>query len=203
MDPPSPLGFGGAGTTGWDIGFTALWAVHILAVLLFVVGIIFLILWAVKTLNQKELKTWGVGLVIIGAIVCLLTIAAKGGPWHDVGYRGDSHMKVMRMQMMERMMDGDKTERMMDEEEGGEHMMGNMSMDDMTASLESKTGDEFDEAFIRAMIPHHQGAIDMAKMAQTTAKHGEIREMAVDILAAQQREIDRMNQWLRDWGYED
>lgn len=76
-----------------------------------------------------------------------------------------------------------------------------MSMDDMSAMLEGKTGDAFDKAFIEGMIPHHQGAIDMAKAAQQSAKHEEIKRMADAIISAQQREIDQMNQWMKDWGY--
>lgn len=76
-----------------------------------------------------------------------------------------------------------------------------MTMQDMVQMLEGKTGDEFDKAFIEGMIPHHQGAIDMARAAQKSAKHAEIKEMADDIIEAQQREIDMMKEWQREWGY--
>ncbi len=76
-----------------------------------------------------------------------------------------------------------------------------MTMDDMTTMLEGKTGDDFDRAFIAGMIPHHQGAVDMAKMALKNAKHDEIKKMAAAIIASQQQEIDAMNQWYKDWGY--
>jgi len=76
-----------------------------------------------------------------------------------------------------------------------------MSMDDMMAELENKTGDDFDKAFIEMMIPHHEGAIEMAKAAKQSAKHDEIRTMADDIIAAQQTEIDMMRGWQREWGY--
>jgi uncharacterized protein (DUF305 family) len=57
----------------------------------------------------------------------------------------------------------------------------------------------FDKAFIDAMIPHHQSAIDMAKEAQTKARHQEIKDLAVQIIAAQQREIDQMKGWRAQW----
>lgn len=85
---------------------------------------------------------------------------------------------------------------MMDDDD----MMG-MSMNDMGAMLQGKTGDAFDQAFIEGMIPHHQGAIDMAREALRSAKHDEIKRMARDIISAQQSEIDMMRQWMRDWGY--
>jgi uncharacterized protein (DUF305 family) len=40
-----------------------------------------------------------------------------------------------------------------------------MTMDDMTAALKNKNGKDFDKTFIETMIPHHQGAIDMANLA--------------------------------------
>ncbi len=79
--------------------------------------------------------------------------------------------------------------------------MMSMSMDDMAGMLKGKTGDDFDKAFIEGMIPHHQGAIDMARAALQSAKHDEIKKMARDIISAQQQEIDMMKQWEAAWGY--
>ena len=76
-----------------------------------------------------------------------------------------------------------------------------MTMTQMTGGLQNKTGDEFDEAFIASMIEHHQGAIDMAKLADKQAKHEEVKQMAREILDAQSREIDMMRTWQSDWGY--
>jgi uncharacterized protein (DUF305 family) len=72
-----------------------------------------------------------------------------------------------------------------------------MSMGDMELS-----GDEskpFDPRFLEAMIAHHQGAIDMARMAQQMAEHEEIRTLADAIIAAQQTEIEQMRGWLQAW----
>lgn len=76
-----------------------------------------------------------------------------------------------------------------------------MTMDDMSHALHGKTGDAFDAAFIEGMIPHHQGAIDMANAALENAGHEEIKQMARDIIKSQQREIDMMKEWQRTWGY--
>jgi uncharacterized protein (DUF305 family) len=78
---------------------------------------------------------------------------------------------------------------------------GSMSMDDMASMLQGKTGDAFDAAFLAGMIPHHQGAIDMAKQVLVSAKHDELKKLAADIIASQQKEIDEMTQWQKDWGY--
>ena len=58
------------------------------------------------------------------------------------------------------------------------------------------TGDA-DRDFLIMMIPHHQGAIDMARILIENGKNPEIRKFAADIIAHQQAEIDMMNRWLR------
>jgi uncharacterized protein (DUF305 family) len=58
---------------------------------------------------------------------------------------------------------------------------------------------EFDLRFINAMIPHHEGAIVMAKDALTKAKHPELKQLAKDIITSQQVEIDQMKQWRKAW----
>src|SRR5215216_2490602 len=57
----------------------------------------------------------------------------------------------------------------------------------------------FDRAFIDAMIPHHQSAIEMAKVAYEKSKIPEIKELAENIVSAQQREIEQMKEWRKEW----
>lgn len=59
--------------------------------------------------------------------------------------------------------------------------------------------DQFDLRFINAMIPHHQGAIDMAQQALEKSNRSEIKELAQNIIDSQQQEIDQMEQWRKDW----
>lgn len=68
--------------------------------------------------------------------------------------------------------------------------------------LDGKTGDDFDKAFITEMIEHHEGAVDMAKMADRFAKHDEIKQLSRDIIVAQEKEITQMKQWQQAWGYD-
>ncbi len=72
-------------------------------------------------------------------------------------------------------------------------------MDDMMLGLSGKTGDEFDKAFIKEMIVHHEGAVMMAQAAQKDAKHSEIKTMANAIISAQTSEINQMKTWLKNW----
>lgn len=76
-----------------------------------------------------------------------------------------------------------------------------MSMGQMTDSLKAKQGDEFDKAFIAGMIEHHEGAVEMAKLAGVNAKHDEVKKLSLGIISAQEKEIDEMKQWQIDWGY--
>ncbi|MGB3945223.1 MAG: DUF305 domain-containing protein [Candidatus Saccharimonadales bacterium] len=62
-------------------------------------------------------------------------------------------------------------------------------------------GEAYDKAFLANMIAHHQGAVDMAKLAQTNAKHAELKSMADDIVSAQEAEIAEMTEWQSSWGY--
>lgn len=57
------------------------------------------------------------------------------------------------------------------------------------------TGDA-DTDFVTGMIPHHQGAIDMAKIEVEKGKDPEIKKLAQDIIKAQEKEIEFMNKWL-------
>jgi uncharacterized protein (DUF305 family) len=94
----------------------------------------------------------------------------------------------------------------------GTHMMpdgsmmangGSMDMTSMmiamNAELRGKTGDAFDRAFLREMIVHHEGAVEMAKLALTNAKHQEIIDLSKAIITAQNKEIGDMRSWLNSW----
>jgi uncharacterized protein (DUF305 family) len=61
------------------------------------------------------------------------------------------------------------------------------------------TGDA-DVDFRRHMIPHHQGAIDMAEVALRHAKDPDTKRMAEAIIAEQKREIAEMEAWLKAKG---
>lgn len=56
-----------------------------------------------------------------------------------------------------------------------------------------------DQHFIVQMIPHHEGAIDMARIALERSKRPEMLSLARAIIEAQQKEIDDMRGWYEEW----
>lgn len=58
---------------------------------------------------------------------------------------------------------------------------------------------DIDRHFIEQMIPHHQDAVDMAKIAITKASHDELKELAESIRDSQSREISDMTSWYKSW----
>jgi len=64
------------------------------------------------------------------------------------------------------------------------------------------SGPEFNDAdvmFAQGMIPHHKQAVEMAKLAGDRAESQEVKDLAADIEAAQDPEIEQMAGWLEEW----
>lgn len=82
------------------------------------------------------------------------------------------------------------------------HMMA-MSEDmkkSMMMSMDLGNADrDFDLRFIDAMIPHHEGALVMAKDALSKTKRPQMKKLSQDILTSQQKEIEQMKQWRKAW----
>lgn len=70
----------------------------------------------------------------------------------------------------------------------------------MHADMAIKYSGDPDVDFVKSMIPHHQGAIEMAKVQLQFGKDPENRKLAEAIIAAQQREIAEMKAWLKARG---
>jgi len=62
----------------------------------------------------------------------------------------------------------------------------------MASGMLMKNGKYSDERFIDAMVPHHKGAVEMARVAQKHAKHPEIKQLADNIITTQRAEIKEL-----------
>lgn len=83
----------------------------------------------------------------------------------------------------------------------------NMGMAGMTASMEGMdasklaqaSGNPYNLEFVNQMIPHHEGAVVMAKEAQTKSEHAELKTLANQIIKEQETEIKMMQDWKAKW----
>lgn len=182
-----------SGPTFGGYGFAAFAALHVIGMTAVTLGILFFIFYVYKTFTHAQLKAWALWLTIGGIIVCALSFGGMGTRW-EKGMMVRSINATHGIMQFDAEDDDITTQGMM---KGG---MG-MSMNGMTMMLNGKTGDDFDAAFLTMMVPHHQGAIDMAEAALTNAKHDEVKNLARDIIKSQQAEIDQMNLWMKNWKY--
>jgi hypothetical protein len=66
------------------------------------------------------------------------------------------------------------------------------AMKKMMAGMTIKPTGDVDRDFVSMMVPHHQGAVDMAKAEVRYGHNGQLRQLAQEIVAAQQKEITVM-----------
>ena len=77
---------------------------------------------------------------------------------------------------------------------------GAMKGEGMNHSMDLGPADaDYNLRFIDAMIPHHEGAVVMAKDLAQKTKRPELQKLAKDVIEAQTQEIAQMRQWRKNW----
>jgi uncharacterized protein (DUF305 family) len=74
-----------------------------------------------------------------------------------------------------------------------------MGMSSHEKEMQAMAGKDFDLHFIDMMIPHHEGAIVMAKDALQKAEHAEIKTLSNEVIREQEAEIKQMRDWKEKW----
>ena len=75
-------------------------------------------------------------------------------------------------------------------------MEADVAMEKMHKDMAITYTGNADVDFMKGMMPHHQGAIDMAKIVLKYGKDPEVKKLAEGIIAAQEAEIAQMKTWL-------
>ena len=75
------------------------------------------------------------------------------------------------------------------------------AMQKMQADMKITPTGDADRDFVAGMLPHHQGAVDMAKVELQYGKDPQMRRLAQRIVTSQQREIGQMQRWQTKHGY--
>ncbi|WP_427157383.1 DUF305 domain-containing protein [Aliinostoc sp. HNIBRCY26] len=80
-----------------------------------------------------------------------------------------------------------------------QHHMNHHDMNHNMAMDLGPADANYDLRFIDAMIPHHQGALNMANVAKQKSTRPEIKQLADEIIKAQTQEINQMKRWRKTW----
>jgi uncharacterized protein (DUF305 family) len=133
---------------------------------------------------MKTLKT-------IAAAAALTTVAAVA--WAQMNHGAQGGGMMMNMDQMQSMME---SMRPAEGDSESTQAFKQADMDMMQRMAVEYTGNA-DVDFRLKMIPHHQGAIDMAKVALEHGTDPDTKLLAEAIIAAQEREIAEMQDWLK------
>lgn len=134
--------------------------------------------------NKNQIVITGLLVLILGL---LLGYFLGANSVSRVGFlSGDSVSQEMRENML-----GDKT---LEADGELQHMMSEMML-----IGRGQSGEAYEEAWLRGMIVHHLGAIEMSKELLKQTSRPELVGLANDIIKSQSKEVEQMKTWLNSW----
>ena len=134
-------------------------------------------------MNNNTLLTALIAL-IIGLVVGWIAAPKMGGMMnHDMSQMSGDAMGGMDMSKPK----GDQ---------GASSVAFAKANSEMHTGMAIEFSGKTDVDFAKGMVPHHQGAIEMAKIELQYGKDAELRKLAEGIIAAQEAEIKYMNAWI-------
>lgn len=140
-------------------------------------------------MNSKSLLTALIALVM-GLALGFIAAPKMGGMNmggmnmdHDMSKMGNMDMGGMDMSKPK----GDQ---------GASSLAFDKANGDMHTGMAIEFSGNADVDFAKGMVPHHQGAIEMAKIELQYGKDADMRKLAEGVIAAQEAEIKFMNEWI-------
>ena len=147
---------------------------------------------------MKITKTFAASLVLVAAVAAGGVVLAQSMPHGGHGKQGGMH-ESMHGKMKGG--SGQKHGQGLDAANKGDQSASSLAFNAVNEKMHRDMAITFsgnpDADFARAMIPHHQGAIDMAKIVLAFGKDPEIRKLAEEVVRTQEAEVALMRDWLK------
>jgi len=138
---------------------------------------------------ENKNNTWlGIFIALIGGLVIgsFLTpgfgMMRWGGPGYDMYEEMEERMEDMH------------NEDIIRQDGAMQH-----AMEEMMFGFRGKTGVEYEEVWLRGMIVHHIGAVEMSERLLKETERPELEAFANDIIQTQTKEVEQMREWLDEW----
>lgn len=141
-------------------------------------------------------------LAIAAALVAPAVVTAQQGPMQMPGMMQGHPMQGQMPGMMQGQMPGMHGQAAGTDagDDGPSSRAYRAASDKMHAAMSIAWSGNADRDFARAMIPHHQGAIDMARAVIEYGSDPDIRTLAEEVIRAQEAEIAVLEAWLAENG---
>ncbi len=135
---------------------------------------------------MKNVKKHAIAALLAAAALTLASCGGAGGSGGGQGHEGMDHGGGSgKDRAQQPSHDGNMSHESMDH--GDE--MSSEEMAAMSREMVTPNGEYSDKAFIDSMVPHHEGAVEMAEVALEHAEHPKVRKVAEDIVSSQRAEI--------------